>query len=48
VGLLQQAQSETESDAQMIELKPFIIPIQVGTLFERFKKEEENNSASEK
>jgi len=48
VGLWQQAQSETESDAQMIELKPFIIPIQVGTLFERFKKEEENNSASEK
>jgi prepilin-type N-terminal cleavage/methylation domain-containing protein len=47
VGLWQQAQSETESDAQMIELKPFIIPIQVGTLFERFKKEEENNSASE-
>ena len=48
VGLWQQAQSETGSDAQMIELKPFIIPIQVGTLFERFEKEEENNSASEK
>jgi len=48
VGLWRPAHSENGSEPQMVELKPFIIPIQVGTIFERFKKEEENISASEK
>jgi prepilin-type N-terminal cleavage/methylation domain-containing protein len=38
---------ENDHEPQMVELQPFIIPIQVGMLFERFKQDEEISSASE-
>jgi len=38
---------ESDHEPQMVELQPFIIPIQVGMLFERFRQDEEISGASE-
>lgn len=47
VGLWGQTHPEKSYEPQMVELQPFIIPIQAGMIFERFKEEDENSGVSE-
>ena len=44
VGLWGLVHPEKGHDSQLIELQPFIIPIQTGMIFERFKEDEEGGS----
>jgi hypothetical protein len=47
VGISGLIYPEKGHEPQMLELKPFIIPIQAGMVFERFEEEEENDASEE-